>query len=375
MRTSPPPEAVSPDVNRRDFLVAAAMLPFAARFAPGALAGGTPVALVTAALESRIAVVELGSGRILRSIPTLPGPRSIESVSGNIAVVCHTAQGAVSLVDGPARRVRHVLHGFGEPRYTAASPNGRHAFVTDSLRGEVVALDALRGRVLGRAKLGGPARHVSIGPTGRTIWVSLGSKAEEIAIVDVSTPARPTLRHRLAPPFLAHDVGFASGGRHVWVSSGDRGALAVYDARTGEMLRRLRGDAPPQHVTFVGGYAFVTSGDDGMLRVHSLRDGHIQGTTSVPLGSYNVQQGFGRILTPSLDRGTLCILDERGRLLRRRTVARSSHDACTVRNHLAEGLGEYISDVRTVRHQGWRSARTCASACEAWRVMPGLVFQ
>jgi DNA-binding beta-propeller fold protein YncE len=317
-------------VNRREFLVAAAALPFAARLTPDALAGGDPVALVTADTESRIAVVELSTGRVVRSIPTLAGPRSVESVGSRVAVVAHTAHGAVSLVRGSTLKVTAALRGFAEPRYTAAHPDGRHAYVSDSRRGEVVALDVVAGRVLGRAAVGGPARHITIDPRGRTVWCSLGSKAEELAILDVSDRARPRLRHRFRPPFRAHDVGFVPNGRHVWVSSGDRGALAVYDARSGRVLQRLPADAPPQHVTFIGARAYVSSGDDGTLRVQSLHDGSVLRTTRVPVGSYNVQNGWGRVMTPSLDRGTLCILDELGRLRRRVQVAPSSHDACFV---------------------------------------------
>jgi DNA-binding beta-propeller fold protein YncE len=317
-------------VNRREFLAGAIALPLTSRSVPDALAGGTPVGLVTADTQSRVAVVELSSGRIVRSISTLAGPRSVESVSGTIGVVCHTSQGAVSLIDGPTLRVTHVLRGFAEPRYTAASPDGRYAFLTDSARGEVVTVDVKRGRAVGRVELGGPARHVSMSPDGRILWVSLGSKAELVAIVDVSRPASPRLLHRLRPPFLAHDVGVVPGGRQVWLTSGDREALAVYDRRTDELLKRLPADAPPQHVTFLGGKAFVTSGEDGMLRVHSLRDGRVLRTTRIPVGSYNVQDAFGWIVTPSLDRGTFCVLTRAGRLVRRVQVAPSSHDACFV---------------------------------------------
>jgi DNA-binding beta-propeller fold protein YncE len=317
-------------MNRREFLVGAVALPLTLRTAPEALAGGLPVALVTADSQSRVAVVELSTGRIIRSISTLAGPRSVESVSGTVGVVCHTSRGAVSLIDGPTLRVTHVLRGFDEPRYTAASPDGRHAFVTDSARGELVAIDVKQGRAVGRVRLGGPARHVSIAPDGRILWVSLGPKAELVAIVDVSRPASPKLLHRLRPPFLAHDVGVVPGGRHVWVSSGDRGALAVYDRRSGRVLKRLPADAPPQHVTFLAGKAFVTSGDDGTLRVQSLRDGRVLHTTRIPVGSYNVQEAFGWIVTPSLDRGTFCVLTRAGRLVRRVQVAPSSHDACFV---------------------------------------------
>jgi hypothetical protein len=313
-------------MNRREFLAAAAALPVTYR----SLLGGNLVALVTADTEARVAVVELSSGRILRSIPTLAGPRSIESVSQTIGVVCHTAHGAVSLIDGPKLRVRQVLRGFAEPRYTAVVPGRRYVFVSDSARAEVVAVDVWQGRIVSRLPVGGPARHLSVGPGGRLLWVSLGSKAEELAVVDVSEPTRPRLLYRLRPPFLAHDVGFAPGGRHIWVSSGDRGALAVYDVRAGKVVRRLPGDAPPQHVTFSGGNAYITSGEDARLRVHALRDGRLLRTTRIPFGSYNVQEAWGRILTPSLHRGTICILDRRGRVERHVKVAPSSHDACFV---------------------------------------------
>lgn len=317
-------------MNRRQFVLGAVALPIGWRATVAALAGGGPVALVTADTQSRIAVVELSTGRILRSIPTLPGPRSIESVAGQTAVVCHTAHEAVSLIDGPTLRMRRVLKGFDEPRYTAAAPGGRYAFVSDSGRHEVVTVDVLRGRAVARVAVGGPARHISVDPAGRIVWVSLGSKAEQVAVLDVSRPRAPRLLRRFRPPFLAHDVGIVPGGRHVWLSSGDRGALAVYDRRTGAVLRRLPADAPPQHVTFSGGNAYVTSGEDGTLRVQSLRDGRVLRTTRVPVGSYNVQEAFDWIVTPSLDRGTLCVLDRRGVLRHRVQVAPSSHDACFV---------------------------------------------
>ena len=43
-----------------------------------------------------------------------------------------------------------------------------------------------------------------------------------------------------------------------------------------------------------------------------------------------VQDAFGWIVTPSLDRGTFCVLDRQGRLARRVQVSPSSHDACFV---------------------------------------------
>jgi DNA-binding beta-propeller fold protein YncE len=309
-------------VDRREFLAAAAAAPFALR-------SGTQreVALVTADTEAAVVAVDPVAGRVLRRISTRPDPRSIERV-GEHAVVTHTAIGEVTVLRG--LDIRHVLRGFGEPRYTAGAPDGRHAFVTDSGRADVAVLDILHGRVLARLHLGGWPRHVSIDQAGRLLWVALGTEARELAVVDVTSPLRPRHLGTVRPWFLLHDVAFVPGTRQVWVTSGNRGALAVYDARTGHVLRRLPAGSPPQHVTFRGGKAYVTSGDDGTLRVHSLVDGRVLRQTEIPLGSYNVQQGPGRILTPSLARGTLCVLDTAGRVRRRVQVARSSHDACFI---------------------------------------------
>jgi hypothetical protein len=315
--------AVKRIVNRREFLASAAAVPFALR-AGDAWSKAAPLALVTADLESRIVVVDPLSGRVVRHIATGVGPRSVETVGGRLAVVAHTNAAILSLVD--ARRVRTYVKGFGEPRYTAAHPNGRLAYVTDSKLGDVAVVDVQRGRVLERTELGGPARHISIARDTRTLWVSLGSKAERVAVVDISSPTRPRVVARIAPPFLAHDVGFAPDGRHVWVTSGAEHAMAIYDLRTRARLASFRADAPPQHVTFARGVAFVTSGDDGTFRVYAL-DGRLLRVTRVPAGSYNVQQAWGRVVTPSLDQGTVCVLNDRGALIHRERVARSSHDA------------------------------------------------
>jgi DNA-binding beta-propeller fold protein YncE len=276
-----------------------------------------------------VLAVDPASGDVQRRIPTLAFPRSIETV-GRTAVIAHSDVGEVSLIDAAALSVVHVLRGFGEPRYTAAHPDGRRAFVTDADRREVVTVDVVHGRVVGREQVGPGARHVTVDRAGRTLWIALGSKAAEVAIVDVSTPARPRLLRSFRSPFLAHDVGLAPDGRHLWVSSGDRQELAVYDRRDGRLLARPSGDWPPQHVTFAGDTVYVTSGWSGTLRLHRV-DGRPLGQVPVAVGSYNVQQALGLVVTPALGRGTLTVLDERGRVIRRKRVARSSHDACLVR--------------------------------------------
>ena len=93
--------------------------------------------------------------------------------------------------------------------------------------------------------------------------------------------------------------------------------------------RRPYADFAPQHVTFAGPRAYVTSGWSGTLRVYDA-DGRSLRRTVVPVGSYNVQQALGLVVTPSLGHGFLTVLDEPGRVVRSERVARSAHDACIV---------------------------------------------
>lgn len=310
-------------MDRRGFLVGAAAL----ATAPTMRLGGTPLALVTADLESHVVAVELSSGRVVRRVRTPADPRSIESVGGIGALVAHTAGGRLTLIDSDLR-VRPVRGAIAEPRYAAVSPDGRYAYVTDSGRREVAVVDVRGRRIVGRVAVPGACRHIGIDAKGTRLWVALGNKADELAVLSLSDRGRPRVVARIRPPFLAHDVGFTPGGRRVWVTSGDSRRLAIYEAG-GDLVRTLRGDAPPQHVTFAGGRAFVASGDDGVLRVHAL-DGTLLRSERVPFGSYNVQQGWGVVLTPSLAQGTLSWLSDRGAPIRRVRVARSSHDTCFV---------------------------------------------
>ena len=313
-------------MDRRSFLAGAAALVVA----PGAFArrvGGTPVALVTADTEAHVAAVELATGRILARIATLEGPRSIESVFASRSVVAHTTEGAITLLDGLERR--RVLRGFAEPRYTAMSTDGRLAYVTDSKLGEVAVVDLDVGRVVHRTEVGALARHVTADPLGRQLWVALGFSAPAIVALDLADPLRPRAVRRIRPPFLAHDVAFEPKGRQVWVSAGREQRIAVCDP-SGHVRRVLRADAAPQHFTFGAGRAFVAEGECGMVRVHTLHDARLLRELTVPVGSYNVQSGLGAVVTPSLDHGTLVVLDRFGRKLREVAVASSSHDAALV---------------------------------------------
>jgi DNA-binding beta-propeller fold protein YncE len=317
-------------VNRKDFLRAAGTAPVAFALVPRLGASDTkrqaPLALVTADLESHVVAFDLRTTEVVLRIRTGPGPRSIESSRGGVALVAHTQHGVVSLIAGSPPSVRDELDGFAAPRYTAMHPSGEIGYVSDSASEEVVAVD-LRGRVIWRTHVPGPARHISISPDGRALWTSLGSRAPHIAVLDTTQPRRPRFVRTFDPPFLAHDVVFAPDGESVWVTSGSERRVALYRRGTLAPHAVIAADAPPQHVAFAHGEVFVASGDDGTVRRHAL-GGKLLGRARVPLDSFNVTFGSGSVVTPSLARGTVSILDIEGRVRTVRRVARAAHDAC-----------------------------------------------
>jgi DNA-binding beta-propeller fold protein YncE len=320
-------------MRRREFLTAAAAVPFLKYVRPLNAArthGGSPLFLVTADNDAAVLVVDAVSGRVTRHIATAPGPRGIDATpDGQTAVVCHTATGVVSVL-ARGFHVRHTVESIVEPRYTVFGKQNV-AYISDSAGGSLHVIDLVTGRIVGRLDVDGPARHLSISPTGDRVWLALGNAARSVAIVDVENPRRPRLVRNVPTPHRSHDVAFSDDGREVWISSGASRRIAIYAATTGRQIAILNADAPPQHFALLPGAAWVTSGASGTLRVHDLTTRDVRRRIAVPVGSYNVTFGPGRVATPSLDRGTLTIVDRHaGAVSKSLRVTTAAHDACFV---------------------------------------------
>lgn len=322
-------------MQRRTFLELAAAGTLAAAapslaFARTARGGvrSTPLAFATADNEASVVVLDLASGTVRQRIGTIGGPSSIETVGGGrIVLVGHAEAGAISLIDVDRLRVTHELEGFGEPRYAAAGPGGRYAYVTDAARGELIVIDLRRARVVDRVHAGALARHLTISPDGRTLYAALGPRAPAVAVLDAADPRHPRLIRTFTPIDRAHDVVVSADGATLWVTSGVTSQVAVHDLRTLEPLARLDAGPPPQHVAIGGGRIFVASGAEGRMHVFGADRQRLR-TTRIPLDSYNVTWGSGRVVTPSLMLGTVTTLGRSGAFIRREHVTDAAHDAC-----------------------------------------------
>jgi len=284
--------------------------------------GGTAVAIVTAEHQNEVIAVELSSGNVLRKTSLPADPQNVAALTGRArtVVVVSTRAGAVTLLDERTLKVVKVLRGFDEPHIVAISPFGKWAYVTDDPRGELDVIALGTRRVVKRLFVGVGAHHLAIGPRGRRMWIALGERATEIAIVDLSRPARPRLLRRFSPSFVVHDLTFSPDGGRVWVTSGAGDAVHVLHARTAKEVWTVRVGAAPQHVVFAEteSSAFVTSGYSSRIVKVDGSTGRVIASARTPYGSFNLSSSGGLVVTTSLLNGRVTEFDTN--LKRLRTV-------------------------------------------------------
>jgi DNA-binding beta-propeller fold protein YncE len=287
--------------------------------------GGNPVALVTAETDNALFAVELPSGRVLRRVPVPADPQNVASTfgRGGVVVVVSPRAATVTLLDRRTLKMLKVLRGFRAPHLTVISPDGRWAYVTDDPRGQLDVIELGTRRLVERLFVGTGAHHLTVSPQGRRLWIALGERAREIAIVDLARPTRPRLLRRFAPGFTVHDLSFSPDGRRVWVTSATGDSVHVLDARKGRQLFRVRVGTAPQHVAFAErGFAFVTSGYSSRIAKVDPGNGRVVGTAKTPYGSFNLSTIGDLVVTTSLSNGRVTEFDVDLRRLTSVKVAR-----------------------------------------------------
>ena len=214
----------------------------------------------------------------------------------------------ISLLDVASLRVRHVLEGFGEPRYAAAAPGGRYAYVTDAARGELVVIDLPRARVVASRRR--PARSPA---TSRSLPMAARcsprsgrrrprSRCSTRPIRGTRASCARSRRSISRTTWSCRPTDAAVG--HVRDDAAHRRARSAH-ARAGAEARRQarRRSTSRWREPACSSRAAPTA----RMRVHRP-DGRLLRTTRIPLDSYNVTYGFGHVVTPSLMLGTVTTL-------------------------------------------------------------------
>jgi DNA-binding beta-propeller fold protein YncE len=280
----------------------------------------------TAERQNALIAVALPQGDVVRRVHMPADPQNVIADPRAPSVVVSAKGGAVTLLDPRSLRVLAIFRGFADPHLAAYSPDYRYAYVTADGSGEVVVVRLGNPRILARLFVGIGAHHLAVRPDGRRIWIALGERAEAVAIIDSSRPARPRLLGRFAPAFTVHDLAFSPDGRRVWLTSDDADVVHVVNARTRHLLFSVSAGPPPQHVAFDQRHAFVTSGYGSRIELVDPLRGEVLRVARQPYGSFNLATGGGLVVTASLLNGTLTELDGLLKPLRRVKVADATRD-------------------------------------------------
>lgn len=278
--------------------------------APGSasahVAGGTPVALVTAESENEVLAVSLPGGKVLRRVH-LPDPQTIAAGPPRYAVVV-SPEGAVTLLDQRTLKVLAVLHGFRSPQVAAITPDDEWAYVTDAATGDLSVIELLTRRVVDRVHVGAGAHHLAISPDFTRAWVALGETAHTIVVLDTSVANRPRVIGEIHPRVAAHDLAFAPDGHTVWVGSSTASYVSVLNARTGRLVATIPAGPGPQHVAF-GAFthapAYITSGYGSTLEMVGVATRKVLRRVHVPYGSFNLAAAGSLVVTSSLLTGAV----------------------------------------------------------------------
>jgi len=205
--------------------LAAAVLSAALAMATGALA--EPLAYVALADAGKVAVVDVGTGNVVRTFPVAVSPHGI-----------------------------------------AVSADGRLVFVPDLSRKKwIQVLDARTGGEIRRVMVGAPAHHLALAPDGRRLYATLTSVGQ-LAMIELNNWRVRTVKVGGAPDYAVP----ASDGKRVYVSDIEGSTLAVVDPAVARIRTRIRIGGKPGHgvVTADGTRGYFTSTGTGAISVIDL---------------------------------------------------------------------------------------------------------
>lgn len=235
--------------------------------------------------EATVSLIDLGSGKVVATLPTGKGPHEIAvSPSGKTALVAnYGAAGepgsSLTILDVPAAKVvktidlgeyrrphgvvfldekrvlvtseasksllevdveagkvvRAIPTGQEVSHMVAVTPDGSRAFVANIGSGSMTAVDLKAGKSLGDVKTGPGAEGIEVTPDGRQVWVT-NREADTVTVVDAKTLEILGSTPSASFPIRAKAT---PDGRHVLVSNARSGDLSVFSTADRSLARRV----------------------------------------------------------------------------------------------------------------------------------------
>jgi YVTN family beta-propeller protein len=185
-----------------------------------------------------LTVLDVAGARAVRTIDLgeLRRPHGVAFLpDGATVAVTAEANRAVALVDVASGRVlRTYATGAETSHMLAVSPDGARIFVASIGSGSVTSIDVATGSVRSAAT-GAGAEGIAISPDGAEVWVT-NRAADTVSVLDSATLE---VRATLASPSFPIRIAFTRDGRRVLVSRARSGDVAVIDRATRKEIGRI----------------------------------------------------------------------------------------------------------------------------------------
>ncbi|AGZ39626.1 hypothetical protein AFR_06685 [Actinoplanes friuliensis DSM 7358] len=125
--------------------------------------------------SNAVSIIDMGSGKVLRSIGVSKAPHSVAvSPNGRTVLVAGYEADAANLIDLVTMRRSGPFKVGSKPQSVAFATDGAHAYVVNEGGGSVSVLNGRTGAVTATVRVGGSPRSVAVSPDGTLAYVSNG---------------------------------------------------------------------------------------------------------------------------------------------------------------------------------------------------------
>jgi phospholipase C len=189
-----------------------------------------------------VSVVDVASQAETGTIDVGEAPQIVTlSPDGSLAfVTCADGVYVITTSSGKVNKVSEWLH---QPHGVTVTPNGTHAYITDSERDEVVVIATHNLRTVGRIAVGRTPWNTAFSSDGASAYVT-NSNENTVSVIDTArqrvtdviglgsftyTDTKTTFSQ---PNQIPTGIGLAPDNRYVWVLCNVSGSLAIIDSTT-----------------------------------------------------------------------------------------------------------------------------------------------
>jgi phospholipase C len=189
-----------------------------------------------------VSVVTVSSQAVTGTIDVGEAPQIVTvSPDGSLVLVtCADGVYVIKTTDGSVSKVHEQLH---QPHGVAVTPDGKHAYVTDSERDQVVVLSIPQLRTVARIPVGSTPWNTAFTSDGSSAYVT-NSNDNTVSVIDTAaqrvtntiglgsftyTDTKTTFTE---PNQIPTGIALAPDDRYIWVACNVSGSVAIIDSTT-----------------------------------------------------------------------------------------------------------------------------------------------